>query len=54
MLKLRLVKGINLKEYKLVFKQDFLLKYNSEIEKLTSQGLLIINEDHITTTYEGE
>ena len=53
MLKLRLVKGINLLEYKSIFNEDFLLKYEVVVNKYISNGLLEITDGYVRTTYEG-
>lgn len=53
MLKLRLEKGINLKEYKEIFKVDFIEKYEKNIKILVEKKLLKVNSTNIKATYEG-
>lgn len=53
MLKLRLEEGINLIEYKSIFCDDFLLKYESVVKDLLETRLIEIVNDNLKTTYEG-
>jgi oxygen-independent coproporphyrinogen-3 oxidase len=53
MLKLRLDKGFDLNEYKCIFLDDFLLKYKCVVDEMIEKKLLIIDNNHLKTTYEG-
>lgn len=53
MLKLRLVEGFNLDEYKRIFKKDFILEYKTITDKFIKNNLLIIEKNYIKTTYNG-
>ena len=53
MLKLRLDKGFNLNEYKSIFCEDFLLKYESVVGQLLENNMIIIEDGNFRTTYDG-
>ena len=53
MLKLRLVKGIDLNEYKKLFKKDFFAEYKDITNKFLKNNLLIIDKNYLKTTYNG-
>lgn len=53
MLKLRLDKGFDLNEYKSLFGDDFLVKYESIIKGLFKNNLLMIDNNYLKTTYDG-
>ena len=53
MLKLRLDEGINLSEYKCIFKNDFLLKYGEVVSEFIEKNLLKVDNNSLKTTYDG-
>ncbi len=53
MLKLRLDEGIDLKEYKYIFNNDFLVKYKVVVESFIEKKLLKIENNKLKTTYDG-
>lgn len=53
MLKLRLDKGIDLDEYKKIFKKDFLNEYKTITDKFLKNKLLIIDKNYLKATYNG-
>lgn len=53
-LKLRLKKGLNIKEFTAKFNKDILNMYKEEIDELVSNNLICINNGNISLTYKGE
>ena len=53
MLGLRLDEGISVSEYKVRFKDDFLVKYSSVLDELVNNKMIIIDGDRVKATYDG-